>query len=207
MHIELIDFLRCTHKHEDSHLVAVFHRVDNREVIDATLGCPVCGASFPLRNGVAAFAPADEQPRRLRADVDADPDAAVRLAAFLGLTLPGLLIVMTQTQENNFVDLVAIAQPRIFALTRHDDVIDPTAAAWLRIADVIPVASHSIDGIVLNRDFAQPATISEAHRLLKPGRRLVAPPDTILSEGFREIARDDTYVVAERMPELIKLGR
>jgi hypothetical protein len=208
MHIELIDLLRCTRKHEEAHLVAVFHRVENRDVIDATLGCAVCGASFPLRKGVAFFSFAREtEDASLRTSVDPDPDAAVRLAAYLDLTSPGLIVAVAQTWEIAFEELAALAQPRIFGLTRSPKVNQPSAAAWLRTADVLPLASHAIDGISLDGEFADPAMISEAYRVLKPGRRIVAPADAILPEGFREIARDDTYVVAERIPELIRLTR
>jgi uncharacterized protein YbaR (Trm112 family) len=208
MHIELIDLLRCTHKHPDTHLVAVFHRIENRDVIHATLGCPVCGASFPLRNGVAMFA--SESGKVAAGKIAArlgGPDAAVRLAAYLDLTSPGLVVVIAETWDAALPELMAMAQPRLFGLTRDFEVADPAAAAWLQVASVIPLASHSVDGIALGREFADPPMISEAHRVLRPGRRLVAPAQSVLSEGFRELARDEAHVVAERMPELIRLSR
>lgn len=208
MHIELIDLLRCTRKHEETHLVAVFHRVVNRDVIDATLGCPVCGASYPLRNGVAMFGSESGKVGAGKVTPRADGgDVAVRLAAYLDLMSPSLVVMIAETWDAAVPGLTSIAQPRIFGLTRALEVADPGAAAWLQVAAVIPLASHSVDGIALGSDFADPGMLAEAHRVLRPGRRLVAPADSVLSAGFRELARDEAHVVAERMPELIRLSR
>jgi uncharacterized protein YbaR (Trm112 family) len=206
MHIELIDLLRCPNKHDDSHLVAVFHRVENRDVIDATLGCPVCGAQFALRGGVALFGvpPGDSQSGGIAEEY---PDSALRLAAYLDLISPGLTIVIAKRWSNALPELAIIAHPRVFGLTRRNEVKTTENAAWLQITDAIPLASNSVDGIALDEDFAQSGIISEAERVLRPGRRIVVPADTKLPNGFREIARDASWVVAERMPELIRLSR
>jgi hypothetical protein len=207
MHIELIELLRCTNSHEDAHLVAVFHRVENRDVIDATLGCPVCGASFQLRNGVALFGSSQKSSSEVLIRGEPAADLAVRLAAFLDLTSLGLTVALAETWGQSFGELTAIARPRLFGLTRRAEVDDQAGAAWLQVDVAIPLASNSLDGIALDGDFADAGTISEAHRVLRPGRRLVAPASSTLSDGFRELARDVTHVVAERMPELVRLSR
>jgi len=206
MHIELIDILRCPRDHQESPLVAVFHRVENRDVIDANLGCPICGAKFPIRNGIARFAPENET-RESGSTNPAEDDEAVRLAAYLNLATPGLLVVICDSWKSAFADLAAMAQPRIVGLTRKSTPGGSEDVAWLQIADRVPLAPQSADAVAIDGDFATASGIAESHRILRPGGRLLAPADVTLSGGFRELARDDRYVVAERIPELIRLSR
>lgn len=112
MHLELVDLLRCPKPHTTSVLVAAANRVEQRFVIDGTLGCPECLAEYPIENGVAMFAPSVSEPvpqvasRTLASSEDTPPhtvlsdsarlndtrlddtpvhDASLRLAAQLGL--------------------------------------------------------------------------------------------------------------------------
>ena len=50
MFIELIDALRCPADHPPSNLVAALDRVDDRDVIQGMLGCPVCRSEFQIRD-------------------------------------------------------------------------------------------------------------------------------------------------------------
>src|SRR5450756_1712458 len=105
MHIEFIDLLRCPVAHEDSWLVAAVTRMDGRIVLEGKLGCPVCNASYAVRDG-AALLQADtirDAPRgvaqsgnELEDDVN-DVNAATRVAAFLELTRPGSLALLAGT--------------------------------------------------------------------------------------------------------------
>jgi uncharacterized protein YbaR (Trm112 family) len=80
MFIELIDRLRCPAAHRESWLVARMDRVENRDVVDGSLGCPVCHAEYVIRDGVVCFV--DEAPRLSTAP---DAEAAMQLAAGLAL--------------------------------------------------------------------------------------------------------------------------
>src|SRR5687768_17771356 len=90
MHIEFIDLLRCPNQHEDSWLVAAFYRMDGRVVVEGKLGCPVCGAEYFIRDGVAVF---NEIPAPGHALPDPDPDGTL-LAALLNLERPGMLVLL-----------------------------------------------------------------------------------------------------------------
>lgn len=113
MHLELVDLLRCPKPHATSVLVAAANQVEQRFVIDGTLGCPECLAEYPIQQGVAMFAPRVSEPvsqvasqipalsqhtppdTALSNDTASDnalldnapsDDAPLRLAAQLGLT-------------------------------------------------------------------------------------------------------------------------
>jgi uncharacterized protein YbaR (Trm112 family) len=52
MYIELTDHLRCPENHEERFLVLLPDRVEDRSVRTGQLGCPVCGRTFVLVDGV-----------------------------------------------------------------------------------------------------------------------------------------------------------
>src|SRR5688500_776527 len=58
MHLELADLLRCTASHEATPLVASADRIAARAILDGVLGCPLCGAEYPIVDGVVGYAPA-----------------------------------------------------------------------------------------------------------------------------------------------------
>src|SRR4051812_44722043 len=51
MFIELVDSLRCPADHPPSSLVAAFDRIEDRDVIEGMLGCPVCRSEFRITKG------------------------------------------------------------------------------------------------------------------------------------------------------------
>ena len=52
MFVELVDLLRCPRPHEDTWLVAAAEAMSGRHIVRGTLGCPVCEAEYPIRDGV-----------------------------------------------------------------------------------------------------------------------------------------------------------
>src|SRR5262245_13560594 len=86
MFVELIESLRCPRHLESGadapHLVASATRSEARHIIDGVLGCPECGAEFPIVNGVVRF----ERAVRPTDDEQPSEDSAMRLAALLDLT-------------------------------------------------------------------------------------------------------------------------
>ena len=62
MFIELTDLLRCPNPHDESFLVLLPDKMDGRSVQTGQLGCPVCGRTFQLVDGVldAGGAPPEE---------------------------------------------------------------------------------------------------------------------------------------------------
>ncbi|HYW33320.1 MAG TPA: hypothetical protein VE869_17590, partial [Gemmatimonas sp.] len=55
MHVELADLFRCPGDHEDTWLVLAADRTEARVVLDGTLGCPVCGTEYVIRDGTTHF--------------------------------------------------------------------------------------------------------------------------------------------------------
>jgi hypothetical protein len=52
VHVDLIESLRCPHRHADGWLVARADCVVNRQIVRGTIGCPTCGSEWELHDGV-----------------------------------------------------------------------------------------------------------------------------------------------------------
>lgn len=198
MFIELVDVLRCPRAHEKIWLVLAARRVDDRDVMEGTLGCPVCKAEYPIVEGVAHF---DGGTPRLTAavPVPAEEDA-LRLAALLDLADPrGFAVLVGET---------AAYGPLIATMTDVQLLlVDPPAGIRMglglsgltmpRGAALFPLASGSARAVALDSR-AGPEEVDAAVDALRGGGRLVAPTSLQLPDGLTELARDDQVWVAER---------
>ena len=206
MFIELIDLLRCPVEHEESWLVAAFTKMDRRFVIEGKLGCPVCFASYPIVDGVAEFAP----PESLRSSDSAEvsEEGVMRIAALLGLTRPGMTIVIEGPDVMLSPSLVELTHARVITLNAASKLRETEFVAGVTAATRLPFAGRSIDGLVLGTMPVSHTMVLEAARVLNHGGRLVAPASMDAELGaFRELARDERHVVLESVCELVRLSR
>ena len=198
MFIELVDILRCPNPHEETWLVLAAHRVGDRDVMEGTLGCPVCAAEYPIIDGVAHFD--GGQPRVTSAAVASDEGEALRLAAQLGLAQPrGYAVLLGATAAHG---------PLVSTLTDVQLLlVDPPAGIGMGLglsglttpanSPMLPLAPASARGIALDAD-VPPEVIDAAREVLRTGGRLVAPVSVEVPAGFSELARDERVWVAER---------
>ena len=204
MHIEFIDLLRCPNAHEDSWLVAAFYRMDGRVVVEGKLGCPVCGAEYFIRDGVAEF---DETHGPSQGSTDgAETDGTV-IAALLNLARPGMLALLAGEWARDADAVSQLTGARMIALNSPSPSRYSNAVAEIHAGLPVPLAAHSLDGIALDATHATPALLAEAARLLRPRGRLLVRGQARLSEAFHELARDSEQVVAEYVGELVSLRR
>lgn len=202
MFIEFIDLLRCPRDHEETWLVAAFNKMSGRFVHQGTLGCPVCHATYEIRNGVADLradtAPVLERDHRLK---PVDQEVTLRLAAFLNLTRPGSLVVLDGNHADAAESIAELTQSRVITINSLIDAKDSELTSATLADARLPLASASVDGIALSDDSFGP----DITRVLKPGGRVVLPAHSGLPAGLNELARDETYVVAESVGPLIGL--
>lgn len=207
MYIELIDLLRCPRAHDESWLVAAFNKMDGRFIIEGKLGCPVCSASFPITNGVADLRDSHEAPNvTSRLSDEKDEDAALRVAAMLGLSRPGSVAVLSN-MIGSIPGLIAeMASVRVVGNNSITSGPEQENVAMIRSSNQMPFASGSIDAVMLGAQ-ASSREVEEAVRILKTGGRLVVTADSPLRGNLRELARDDRYIVAESTGPLLGLSR
>jgi uncharacterized protein YbaR (Trm112 family) len=211
MFVELVDLLRCPHPHEDGWLVAAAAATAERHIVHGTLGCPVCHAEFPVRDGVVHFdgecviaeAPLPHLDEGERAA------EAMRLAALLDLSSAGGTVVLGGAWQGCADAVLALADVRVL-------LVDPPQVPALReeVSAVrgapMPVAAAAVRGVALDERTAAPDRVAAAALALRPGGRLVAPVGAAVPEGVTELARDGRHWVAERTaaaPPLVPLGR
>lgn len=207
MFIELVDDLRCPRAHEETWLVASADRTEGRDIVEGTLGCPVCHAEYPIRDGAVWFTePPAPRPREGPTTANVDAEVAMRLAAFLDLS------------DGQGFALLAGAWAAVAPLLRdvvpaHLVLLNPTppvsagsGISALLIASGIPLAAASCRGVALDATHAVDDSVSSAAvRVLRPRGRLIAPASSRVPAGVTELARDDHLWVAERDPAPPKL--
>jgi uncharacterized protein YbaR (Trm112 family) len=177
--IELTDHLRCPADHDESFLVLLPGTMEGRSVRTGDLGCPVCGRTFQLKDGVfdTGDAPATEVTGSV---LDADA-----ITALVGLSGPGGYLTLVGAagalwselaERNSGVALVAVNPPR--------SVVDGPGISVIR-SSRLPLKTGSMRGVVLSRPFADDVSwVKEAARVVLPGLRVVGegkePPSDII---------------------------
>jgi uncharacterized protein YbaR (Trm112 family) len=187
MFIELTDHLRCPSDHDESLLVLLPDRIEERSVLSGQLGCPVCGRTFVLKDGILDVGNGVEsQESRVESPAETasalEPDA---ITALVGLHGPGGYVVLVGSAASRWKE-VAELNPGVAMVAINPDpsVLDAQGISVLR-GGRIPLKSRSMRGAVLGRPYADdPYWVDEAARVVLPGLRIVgegaAPPeDTI----------------------------
>jgi len=132
----------------------------------------------------------------------------MRLAAMLGLSRPGMIVLLAGREARLSHRLATLTSVRVLSVNPNAaDIGDSDAVGSIMIDSAVPIASRSVDGIALDAGAANHAMLDEAVRVLKPGGRLAAPASVLLPGSLRELARDHLNVVAESVGELVALGR
>jgi len=167
MFIELTDHLRCPAVHEERFLVLLPDRIEGRSVREGQLGCPVCGRTFAVTDGVLDFGGGSwvDHPTALR------PDA---ISALSGVNGPGGYLVLVGPPGEGWREVAAeLPGVGLVAVNPGPGVADEPGLSVLR-AGTLPLKSASMRGVVLGRPYGDdPAWVREAARAVLPGLRVV----------------------------------
>jgi hypothetical protein len=205
--IELVDDLRCPRAHEETWLVAASDRTEDRDIVEGTLGCPICHAEYRIRDGAVWFSeraptspPADPRQR-------VDPELALRLAALLDLSDAQGFALLAGSWGPAASLLRDIVPTRFVLLNPGFATAPGRASSVLHIATGIPLADGTCRGVALDDAHSGAPHLEAAVRVLRPRGRLVAPASTPTPDGVSELARDGRLWVAERVtpPKLVTL--
>lgn len=198
MHLGLVDVLRCPRRHAPSALVASIDRTGAAGSVErGTLACPICDARYAIDQGAIIFA-ADQRERSRTQPAMRGPSAddVVRAEALLDLTEPGGVVLLgglegavaEALRERADVSVVLYNPPA--AIAGWDDVTPV-------YADTPPFAAGVLRGALL--DAASGASAADFAAALRVRGRLSAPTTVPVPPGMRELARDATIWVAERV--------
>jgi hypothetical protein len=206
MFVELIEALRCPRPHEETQLVASTTRSEGRHIVDGVLGCPGCGAEFPIASGVAQFG----DPRVPARAEPASAEIAMRLAAFLELTDARGFALLVGRWGAHADQLRRLSDTPLVLVNPPPDVVADVAGVVL-CRDVMPFAPASARAAALHDASAD--LVTSLLRIVKPGGRVIGPVSLELPDRVTELVRDDRVWVAEKTtasdatPRLVPIGR
>ena len=149
MFIELIDALRCPISHEESWLVAAAARIEHRHIVQGTLGCPVCSAEYPIRDGVVDFRRGIRDRAASRPAAPGEP--AMRLAAMLDLTDAQGFAVLLGSWGMCATELSAIVETPLILLDPPADIIGAPGISVLRTDGDLPLASGAARAMAIEK--------------------------------------------------------
>ncbi len=193
MFIELVDALRCPVPHEESWLVAATGSMNARHIVDGMLGCPVCGAEYPIRHGAVDFRRGAQSPAPHR--VPSSGDQAMRLAALLNLVDTQGFVLLMGGWGAHAAELQAVVEVPIIVVDPPVDFTGGPGLSIVRSTGVLPLAQGSARATAI--DGGDDVRVASAVRSTKAKGRVVAPLEVGMPNGVREIARDDMLWVGE----------
>ena len=193
MFTPLVDILRCPNAHDETWLVASIDRSEDRDIREGTLGCPVCLAEYPIREGVVRFAEVESLPPTTQREED-----AVRLAAALDLTEARMTAVL-QGVWGGLAPIVRGMSPAQLLLVNPPAGIASGDGVSIVHATTAPLARGSADAIAFDAT-ASDAMIESLVASLKGGGRMLGPATATVPEELTELARDKEVWVAQLAP-------
>jgi hypothetical protein len=192
--LPLIDRLRCLNGHEETWLVASIDRAEERDVLEGTLGCPVCGAEYRIHDGVVTFGEAVE----VAADETPSPAEALRLAAALDLTDARMTAILHGSWGAHASILRGLSPAQMLLVNPPVGVTSGDGISIVR-APVAPTAPGWADAVAADRG-ASVAMAESLRAALRGGGRMLATIDAEMTAGFTELARDGDVWVAQLDP-------
>lgn len=169
MFIELTDHLRCPADHAEQYLVLLPDRIVERSVIAGRLGCPVCGRTWPVVEGVAELGGPPPGPP---SGAVLDPAA---MHVLLGLSGPGGYAALVGSAAEAWRGLAAeLKGVALVAVNPPAGIADAAPALSVVRAPLIPLKARSLRGVVLGAEVSNdPHWVREAARATLPGLRVV----------------------------------
>ncbi len=184
--------------------MAVVLEAHGPQLVAADLACPVCGAEFLLRGGIARFgAPVPS--------IAAHHPDAERLAALLGMTGGTVPVLLTGAYARAGAALAALVDvPQVWLDAPDDADTDVPMLSRLVGTTRLPLGVETLAAAAVDRAHAEAPMVSSITRALRVGGRLVAPTSVERPADLKELARDAHEWVAEsttRASGLIELRR
>ena len=209
MHIELTEMLRCPEPHGEAFLVMSTGEMLGRMVRSGILGCPICRREFPIVKGIVDFSGkgkgetgnvGDTQPTF---PVSRFPFPAVdpqTLQALLDLGGPGGYVVLVGSAARHAVGLAGLMGGIHFiGINAPPDLEELPALSLLVCRGMIPLRQTVARGVVVGSDRLESDWLSEARRIVLPGRRVVVEGEDVpVPVGLTRLAVGEGLFVGER---------
>lgn len=209
MYILLTDLLTCPRCGPEFGLIVLAERMEERRVREGHLGCANCRTHYPIRDAVSdlrlAGGSADADPPSSEPAELADPEAAVRLAALMGLAgASGMALVTGPGARYAAAISGLVPELEVIAVDGAPGMgAEPGVSRLLADGAILPLRG-GLRAAALTGG-ADGARLREGLRVLAPGARLVADPAPAgTAEALRglgaEVLLEEEGVVVARAP-------
>ena len=192
MLLSLVDAFRCPAAHEESPLVLSIDQRAGERVQTGLLGCPICHARYPILGGAVDFT---GDGTGVRHAVSHEPVDSVRLAAQLGLSDPGGIVLLTGRYASVHSALIDLAD--VTCLLMHSTVAPGQAAVSIDVGERLPLGAGVLRGAAMDAPRGAPALLAEVVRCVRRGGRIVATSGPPPPRGIRLLAADSLEWVGE----------
>ncbi|HEX8317164.1 hypothetical protein [Longimicrobium sp.] len=179
MYILLTDALSCPRCGPGFGLLVQADRLEERRVVEGRLGCANCRETYPVHGGVAHLSLGSATEADVPADPPADdPEAAVKLAALMGLAGARGLVMVEGPGARHAAALARLV-PEVEVVGVDDSAGPPptmeAGVSRVRAGAALPFRDGTMRGAALTGG-AGDARLREALRVLAPGARLLVDP-------------------------------
>lgn len=192
MFIELAEHLACPAGHdEQAHCLLIPDEVVDRMVVRGTVACPICRTEFAIAGGIVRFG----EPSFPEAP-GAVPSADI-VQALLDLSGPGGYVVLLGSAAVLAEGLVSL-QPGVHMVTVNDPQAESAKDSSRLYAEaMIPLRNGVARGVVVGAEYTTAPWLSDAARVLRRGRRLVALDDAPMPDGVDTLVTGAGVTVGE----------
>jgi uncharacterized protein YbaR (Trm112 family) len=208
VHLLLTDRLTCPRCGPEFGLILLADRMEDRRVVDGTLGCANCRDGFPIRRGFGDLRapPREDLPLGRAGDPGAaDPAEAERLAALVGVAEgPGTLALVGAVARYAHHFAETLTGVEVVA-------VDPALSRWPDVPGVsrmaarpgLPFFGRTLRGVAVDGQLG-PRWIRESARVVAPLGRVVVVTagqggrDALVGSGLGILADESGTIVAAR---------
>ncbi len=204
MHIELTEMLRCPEPHRDEFLVLSTGEMSGRMVRTGIVGCPVCQKEYEIVDGIVNFSgwgmrDAGRGPTPTHPSSPIPHPDAQTLQALLDLSGPGGYVVLLGSACRYAVGLAALMGGIHFlGVNPPPDAEELPTLSLLVSEKRIPLRDAMARGVVVGNESSSAPWLTEARRVLLPGRRLVVENETARPDGVTQLATGQGLFVGEK---------
>ncbi|HET8657240.1 MAG TPA: Trm112 family protein [Longimicrobiaceae bacterium] len=174
MHIVLTDALACPRCGPEFGLIVLADSLQDRRIVEGSLGCANCREAYPVRGGVPDLRGRGEAAPELPLARGGEPERALRIAALLGVgAAPGLVLLVGAAPELMAEISALLPETRVVGASASPAPEGLSAGLdWLRVGGRLPLRNGALRGI------AFPAGLSgwsadEIRRVLARDARVV----------------------------------
>jgi hypothetical protein len=187
--VDLADALRCIRAHEPAALITSVDRLDGRQIVTGSLGCPVCDARYPIIGGAAVFDAASLDRSRAAPPAPAPGEAGViRVGALLDLTDPAGWVLLEGGISAVGAALHALLDTAV-VLLNPPGAVPGGGDVSVIYAPVVPFSPGLLRGAALSHG-VDPVLADSVVPALRASGRIMGPLSVSIPSGVAELARD-----------------